>query len=147
MSKILKNPADGAPISDVQIRGQKYFVEKPFEVNSLVKLEDDEVADDLLELFEFLALMTPEDAKSWKEEQAKKKYPCDKCEIILTTQQGLDSHKEVHERDEKLDKELGLEVIKSAPVVESVKKEKETDPITQLARDQGLDYGEGLVNL
>ena len=147
MAKIILNPTTGAPISNVQISGKKYFVEKAFETGTLIKLEDEATADVLLGLFEFLVYMTPEDAKSYREEQAKKKFPCDKCETVLMSQQGLDGHIKTHEESEKLDKELGIEVVEAAPVVVKEVVEEPIDAITSDARLMGLDYGEGRVNL
>lgn len=146
MAKIILNPTNGAPIQDVQIAGKKYFVEKPFEVGTLIKIEDDTTADALLEIFEFLVYMTGEDAKSYQEEQAKKKFPCDKCSEVLMSEQGLKGHREIHLKDEKLANELGIETIESAPV-EAKEKEEPIDAITSQARADGLDYGEGMVNL
>lgn len=148
MAKIILNPTTGAPISNIQIEGKKYFVDKPFEVGTLIKIEDDNTANVLLEIFEFLVYMTAEDARSYQLEQSKKKFPCDKCTEVLMSQQGLDGHKEGHLKEEKLSKELGIEVVEATPVekVEKVKEEP-LDAITSEARAQGLDYGEGMVNL
>lgn len=144
MSMIILNPTTGSSISNVQIEGKKYFLDKPFEIDTMIKLEDDGVAEELLKLYEFLVFMTPEDAKSYKDEQSKRKYECGECGTKLTTQQSLDNHTSKHVEDKKLEKELGIEVIK---VEEEKEEEKELNPqdvIDQEARSQGLDYGEGI---
>jgi len=146
MAKIILNPTTGAPIKDIQIAGKKYFVEKSFDPGKLIKIEDEFIADTLLEIFEFLVYMTPSDAKAWQEEQAKKKFPCDKCNEVLMSKQGLDTHLEGHEKEEKLSNELGIETLETVAVKEDVKEEP-LDAITNEARAQGLDYGEGMVNL
>lgn len=147
MAKIILNPTTGADISNVQLRGQKYFADKPFAVDTMIKLEDDNVADDLLALYEFLVYMTPEDAKGYKDEQAKRKYACDKCDGKFTTEQGLEGHVAKHLEEERLEKELGIEIIDAPEKVEEVVEVNPQDAIDKEARLQGLDYGEGLKKL
>lgn len=146
MSKILKNPIDGAPISDVQILGKKYFSEKPFEIDTMVKIEEDEVADALMSLYEFLVYMTPEEAKAYKDEKDRRKFECDRCHQKFVSEQGLEGHVAKHIEDEKLEKELGIEVIVAQKTPINVDIDPQ-DAITEEARTQGLDYGEGLRKL
>ena len=142
--RIILNPPVGAPIQNVYIRGKQYFVE-PFEVDTMVKFEDDGVADDLMGLYEFLVPFTPEEAKDYKEDQAKRTFKCDKCDYKTTTQILLDKHVAGHLEEEKLDKELGIQVIQPVEKVEAEEEVTPQDAIDQLARSQGLDYGEGAV--
>lgn len=143
MTKILLNPPVGAPISNVQVLGKKYFVEKPFEVDSMIKFEDDRVADDLLKLFEFLLPFTVEEAKHYKDDQAKRSFKCDKCSFATTTQLALDTHVGKHTKEEQMDKELGIEVVGAIPVATTELSGQEL--IDKQAASEGL-LGEGLVD-
>lgn len=143
MARIILNPENGATIQNVQIAGVKYFVEKPFEVDTMIKIEDDTVAEVLLTIYEFLAEMTLDEAKKYKEDKAKRIFKCTKCDMATTTQLTLDKHLEKHAREEQLDKELGIEVI----VGNTVAPEENIDGqevIDKQASADGL-FGEGLV--
>src|SRR5574343_150404 len=109
MAKIILNPTTGSPISNIQIEGKKYFVDKPFEKGTMDKIEDDKVADILLGIFEFLVYMTPKDVIEYRATASKKKYPCDECSVVLMSDISLKEHKAKHEEDAKLDKELGID--------------------------------------
>lgn len=144
--KIILNPYNGSSISDVQLRGKKYFVEKPFEVDSMVKIEEDEVADDLLSLYEFLVFMSPEDAKKHYEDKEKRKYVCERCKNRFETEEKLEEHTEKHLAQEKLEKELGIETITPEVVEEESIELTAQDLVDQQARAEGLE-GEGLRKL
>lgn len=146
MARIILNPTTGAPISNIQIEGKKYFVDKPFATGTMVKIEDDKVSEVLLGIFGFLILMTPEDAKKYREETARKKYPCAECGEVLMSDETLKKHAKKHEEDAKLDKELGIEVVEAVAVEGSteIKSLSPQEAIDAEARAAGLDYGEGI---
>lgn len=141
--KIILNPENGSDIQNVQIAGVKYFDEKPFEVDTMIKIEDDNVADVLLTLYEFLAELSLDEAKKYKEDKAKRIFKCDKCDMATTTQLALDKHLEKHAREEQLDKELGIEVISGKTLPQEQIDGQEI--IDRQATADGL-FGEGLVD-
>lgn len=110
--KILLNPKIGAIISDVQIKGQKYFPEG-WEVNSVKKFEDDEVARVLQDLYGFLVEFSLEEAEQYLVDEKKKKYACEKCDYVGVSEELLKKHLEKHIKDEELEKSLGLETVKT----------------------------------
>ena len=112
MSKIILNPLAGAPIKNVQIREQGIlFKDKAFEVDSLIKIENDQTADALLKLFGFLMTLTTEEAKNYTEGKKKRKFKCEKCVFTSDEQIALAGHNRKHEKEDRIDAELGIEVI------------------------------------
>src|SRR3990167_5150452 len=119
MSKIMLNPIAGSPIKNVQIKGQGIlFKDKPFEADSLRKIENDEVAGILLKLFEFLVPLTIEEAKSYTESKKKRKFKCEKCTFTSDEQIALAGHNRKHDKEDRIDAELGIEVIGEQEVQE-----------------------------
>lgn len=111
MPTIILNPESGAPIKNVQVLGQILFKDKPFEVDSLRKIEKDAIANDLLKLFGFLIVLTVDEAKTYVDNKAKRKFKCEKCSFATEEAIALAGHSKKHEKEEKIDKELGIEVI------------------------------------
>lgn len=109
--KILLNPSEGAPVSDVQVAGQILFKDKPFETESVVKIEDDKVADTILSLFEFLQEVSAETAKNFIEKKKAAKFKCDKCDYASDDEKKLQGHSLHHAKEAKIDAELGIPVI------------------------------------
>ena len=145
MSKILLNPEAGAPIQDIQINGKKYFTEKPWEVNSIKKFENDIVADTFRGLFEFLIELTLDEAKTHIEDQKRRSYKCTKCDLKTTTQLALDKHLEKHAKEEELEKELGVEAVSGEGEEKSPESQDTQSILDSQAKNEGL-IGEGLVD-
>lgn len=146
MSKILLNPEAGAPIQDIQILSKKYFTDKPWEVNTIKKFDNDKVADAFEELYEFLVPLSLDEAKTYIEDQKRHSYKCDKCDLKTTTQLALDKHLEKHAKEEALEKELGVESVDGDGEEMEVKKPEDIQSVLDSqARSEGL-IGEGLVD-
>lgn len=112
MAKIILNPEKGAPISNVQIKGQILFKDSPFEVDTMRKIENDEVANSLLKLFGFLEVLDGKDeVKSYLEAKKKRAFKCDRCDFASDVEIALLGHKRKHDSEDNMDKELGIEVI------------------------------------
>lgn len=143
--KILVNPDNGATITNVQINNTKYFVDKPFEIDSLIKIEDDSVADVILNLYEFVREVSLDEAKKYIEDKEKRKFKCERpgCDMATTTELTFKKHMEKHEREEQLDKELGIQVIAGKEISSSVDQVLGQDAIDAQARSDGL-FGDGL---
>lgn len=143
MSKILLNPEAGAPIHEIQISGAKYFTEGDFKTDSIVKIEDDSVADTLLGIYGFLLEITPDEAKSFNNRQ-QNSLKCDKCDFTTIDKDKFTLHKKQHEAEEALDKELNIPIIGAKKVKQSnVDSQKQID---EQGKNEGLDVGEGLVD-
>ena len=141
--KFLYNPEEGAPIKDVWYKKTRYFPQgEEFKVNSVVQI-DDEIADLILSLFEFIHQI---DAKTAKEIIAKppQTFKCEKCEYKTDKKIGLLGHMRGHPVD--------AEIIEGIAVIRKM----ETDPVdgadkksfdqkqSEEDRAAGLE-GEGLV--
>lgn len=108
---ILLNPEDGAPIQNVQIKGQILFKNKPFEADSMRKFENKQVGEDLVKLFGFLRELTPDESKSYIENKKKRAFKCDRCDFATNVEIALKGHQRKHESEDRLSNELGIEVI------------------------------------
>lgn len=114
--RVILNPENGAPIKNVQIRGQIYFKDKPFEADSMRKIENDQVADDLLSLFEFLKVLEDKEAiEEYLSEKKGRAFKCDKCDFASSVEIALKGHQRKHESEDKMTDELGIEVISDVP--------------------------------
>ena len=121
MAKILLNPEDGADIKNVQVKWQTLFKDKSFEVDSMRKIESDEVADDLLHLYEFLKVLeTKEEVGSYLAAKKNRAFKCGKCDFSTSVEIALKGHNRKHESEEKMTDELGIEVVS----------EKTTEPLS-----------------
>ena len=112
MAKILLNPEDGAPITNVQVKGQILFKDKPFGADSMRKIESNEMAEDLLNLFGFLRVLgTKEDVENYIAEKKKRAFRCDKCDFASSVEIALKGHLRKHEAEGRMTDELGIEVV------------------------------------
>lgn len=147
--KIIKNPEDGGEISNVWLKSVKYFdssLNQVFKPGDIIKVEDD-FATFLVGIYDFLEVLTKEEAVKYLESKKSKTFKCDKCDFSTNLEIGLYGHKKHHEKEAKLDDALGI------PVIKGVGQEKEAVELdTQQAIDEeskkdGLDIGEGLVEI
>jgi hypothetical protein len=139
--KFLYNPTDGAPIRKVWLEGVQYFTDEAFEIDTILQL-DDNLADFLLRIFEFLKEVSKDEAAKLAT-QKKEEFKCDVCDFKTTAKIGLISHKKIHEKDSNYVpgiKTVRIENAKKAmPTGEqTIKKWEEQDEAS------GLE-GEGLV--
>lgn len=144
--KILHNPSTGAPIQDVWYKNVKYLDaerNETFRPGMILSFEDDNVADFIRELYEFVLEIDPVEAKKYLENQAKG-LKCDKCEFRTDTAIALSGHKRSHEPVEKIEN-LGIPMVKkNQGTIESSQKNIQ-DQIDREGQKDGLE-GEGLIN-
>jgi hypothetical protein len=79
--KFLYNPTDGAPIRKVWLEGVQYFTDEAFEIDTILQL-DDNLADFLLRIFEFLKEVSKDEAAKLAT-QKKEEFKCDVCDFKL----------------------------------------------------------------
>lgn len=112
MGKILLNPEDGSAIQNVQINGQILFKDKPFEVDTMIKVENDDAANELLGIYEFLKVLeTKDDVQGYMTEKKNRAFKCTKCNFATNVEIALKGHNRKHESEEKMTDEFGIEVI------------------------------------
>lgn len=125
MSKIILNPEKGAPIRNVQIQGQILFKDTPFEIDTMIKVENDKSADDLLRLYGFLeVLKDKQEVKAYMSSKKARAFKCEQCPSAFSEKVALEDHKKKHLSDGKMDNELGIEVIADIPKEEVVSNEE-----------------------
>lgn len=145
MSKILYNPENGATIKDMVVGSVGYFNDSPFNPGDFVKIEDEQAADTIMDTFGFLEEVTIEQAKSIKDKKEKNTLRCDECDFTTDDQKKLTGHKLHHAKEDKIDKELGIKVVKG---LKQDKKQVNPDEMQSIidaeATSDGL-IGEGLT--
>lgn len=143
MAKILLNPDTGAPIKEVVFGGTVYFQEKPWDTGTVFKFEDDKAAQFFQNTFEFLTLITVEDAKKFMQTE---KLKCDKCDFTTRSKAALTRHLSEHDKEKELD-ELGIPVVRKVKTEEDAQNQSDIQhEIDASATRDGLTEGEGLVN-
>jgi hypothetical protein len=145
--KIIRNPEDGGEIKNVWLNDVKYFGKdegQTFKPGDVVKVED-ELAVFLMGIYDFLEVITKEEAVEYLEKRKNMKFKCDKCDFATNVEIALLGHKRHHEKEEKLDDALGIPVIRgTGRTMEEIDTQKAIDEET---KKEGLDVGEGLVEL
>ncbi len=142
--KIIKNPEHGGEIKKIWYKDVLYF-EEPFKPGDVVKIEQDDVAVFMLNLYDFLEEITKEEAVKYLEEVKNAKFKCDECGQKFSIEIALLGHKRKHEKEARLDDELGIPVIKGkVQKIESVEEVDTQAKIDESANSEGL-IGPGLV--
>ena len=143
--KILLNPDNGAEIKDLYLESVKYFdssKNETFMPGTLVKL-DDNVADFVVSIYDFVQEITKEAAVAHLEKTKNNKFKCDQCDFRTSAEIALMGHKRHHEKEAKLDDELGIPVIKGVKSDNQIFADTQAQIEAENAKD-GLDVGEGL---
>lgn len=145
--KIIKNPENGGVISNIWLDSVKYFpVGQEFKPGDIVKVED-KLGTFLVELYRFLEELTKEQAVKYLESKKDKKFKCDKCDFTADLEIALMGHVKKHEKEARLDDALGIPVIKGEGKEIALEKTNTQDAIEAENKRNGLDVGEGLVEL
>ena len=145
MSKILLNPTDGAVIKNVWYKDVLYFDTNEndiFEVGSVKQFEEDEVANFFKGIYDFLQVVTAEEAAKYLESDDILK--CDQCDFTTHVKIALAGHKRKHEKETKLT-DLGIPVVKAKRSENPIQLTDTQKSIEQEGVEEGL-VGEGLVN-
>lgn len=122
--KILYNPPvpRGAPIG----KGYNNFIVDGAVIDSLlpgeVKQYGDNEAEQIVSVFGFIQVVTPEEAQKLLEKPREKELKCDKCDFSTDTKIALISHQKKHEKEA-----LAEEAAKGIPVAKGSKMEQAPD--------------------
>lgn len=147
MAKLLYNPDNGAQIADVIVGGTTYFSSQDdleFRPGDIVKMEDANAADVILETFGFVQEITVGEAKGIKDRREKNKFHCEECDFSTDEEKKLQGHMLHHAKEEKIDKELGVRVVTGNKREKLVDQVDPQDSIDRQASADGL-IGEGLT--
>lgn len=142
MSKILFNPDEGAPISNVTYEGTIYFAEKIFEPGSIFKFESEETAAFFQKIFGFLEGVSVERAK---ELMNKPSLKCEKCEFTTRNKGILLNHQKKHVAEAELD-ELGIPVVRQTSQQKIASEMVNTDVQKQID-GEGRTFNDGYPGL
>ena len=145
--KILFNPINGAPISDLWIKDIYYLDSKKQEVfkPGQVLRFDDDAGEVLLELYGFLEELSIEEARLRLDSLKKnpiKEFACDfeGCDFSTDTKVAVFGHKRTH-KIVKTEDDLGIPEMKGTEK-ETVRTEAYMDRFTQEDKRSGLDKGQ-----
>lgn len=134
--KILYNPPTGAKIERFVFEGTLL---PPFLPGELMQY-DDPTADELLTIYGFLMVKTPEAAKKIMEDK-NKKYQCDICDFASDEEIALEGHKRSHVKKGELDQEAveGIPVAQGKRILDSSEVKR-----VQAALERGEDLPDGI---
>lgn len=142
--KILHNPEDGGPISDVFYKDIFYFDSREgniFKPGMILAMED-HVADFFLDLYGFLQIVTSKQAEELLKKE-KEVFKCERCDFKTSVKIAYYGHQKKHENEKSIEG-LGIPMIKGGEVIEPKQVDNQNE-IDSQARKDGLE-GEGLVD-